>query len=131
MHTKEQEEETPPCSVCGQHIGFMVDVVLMLKGQMFWNANDQCPALVLEPTTTYTELEAPTHTGTPQKMLILDPANMGEMRIVHADCYNEEMAFLSGEDEDDDELSEEDFDLDDEMDQALERDGHSHADGGF
>jgi len=128
MHTKEQEEETPTCSVCGHHIGFMVDVVLMLKGQMFWNTNDQCPALVLEPTTEYAELEAKTHTGL-QKMLILNPANMGEMRIVHAECYDQEIAFLSGEDEEE-ELSEEDFeDLDSEMDGALERDGHSHAHG--
>lgn len=117
------DEHTPFCELCGEQIGLLADCVVMLRGQFMWFQEDRYAPLILEEPSNFDVIhfENPAVPSRPQRALVLNPADMGEVTAVHRECLMEEL----GEDEDDDDEENKDDDLDyldRQMKEALERD---------
>lgn len=117
------DEHTPFCEICGEQIGLLTDCVVMLRGQFMWFHEDRYAPLVLEEPSNFEviQFENAVNPSRPQRAVIVNPAEMGELTAVHRECLLDEL----GHDEDDEDEDNEDDDLDNldrQMMEALERD---------
>ena len=120
---------TPDCEVCGAQIELLEESVVLFQGQFMWLKEEQYAPMLLEPETNFEVISFEVPKLPPRKALVVDPASLGDLRVVHKQCLEE---LLGDSDEDDDE--DEDEDLDAQMLRAIENDvdydeyGNPHGD---
>lgn len=118
------DEHTPFCELCGEQIGLLTDCVVMLRGQFMWFQEDRYAPLILEEPSNFDviQFENPANPAQPQRAVIVNPAEMGELTAVHRECLMDELGDDEDDDEDDDDEENKNDDLDRQMKEALERD---------
>ena len=113
------DHETPECPVCRERIGLHTDGLLMLRGQFFYNKEEEYAMFILDPDTKIVFLEIPDGLGPgePQYAVVVDSNTAGPAFVAHSLCAEEELAMI--EDDDD---GEDDEDLDEKEHAVIDRD---------
>lgn len=108
---------TPECEVCGAQIELLEEAVVLLQGQFMWFKEDNYAPLLLESESNFEVINFEIPKTPVRKALVLDPAALGDVRVVHKVCLEDS---LTDDDDDDDEDDGED--LDTQMLRAIEND---------
>jgi len=111
-YAHDHDHETPDCAECNEPVGVMEDATVLLKGQFFYNKEEQCAMFLLDPDTeiAIVEINNGLGDGRPQLALVLNKDDIAPVRAIHDNCLGDYDPDAASDEEEDDDEDEEDED---------------------